>query len=120
MQTRALTMLNKNGDTTIAWTPDRDDEMETIIKKKMSEGCSFFIIDPRFGTREKLSAPAHANRHRVLAIPDEDLAKFVGAPAGTAVAVASPAAPARVVRKARTAREVATSESVGVQPRGGG
>lgn len=50
----ALTMLNEKGDTTIVWTPDRDDEMEAIIQKKLDEGCTFFIIEPRFGTREKL------------------------------------------------------------------
>lgn len=132
---RALTMLNEMGDTTIAWTEDRDDEMEAIIARKMAEGCVFYIIDSRFGGRMKLMNAVFANRHRALAIPDEDFAKFVGteptqSPDGTtatnpvtpptAVAVPTPTKPAKTVRRAKTAKDVATSESVGVTPRRGG
>lgn len=119
----ALTMLDRSGDTTIHWTEDRDDEMEAIIEKKMAEGCTFFIIDPRYGSREKLKDARDACRGRTLAIPDEDFAKFVGslaAPAGSAEVVATPPTPAKTVRKARTAKEVAKSESIGVRPRAGG
>lgn len=117
----ALTMLNQKGDTTIYWSPDRDSDMEAIIEKKMAAGCSFFIIDPRFGHRQKLTDASEASKHRMLAIPDEDFRAFVGdGEPGTAVAVPTPAKPARSVRKAKTAREVATSESVGIQPRRGG
>lgn len=119
----ALTMLDRSGDTTIHWTPDRDDEMEAIIAKKMAAGCTFFIIDPRFGSREKLKDARDACRGRTLAIPDADFAAFVSsmeAPAGSAEVVSTPAAPAKVTRRARTAKEVAKSESIGVAPRGGG
>ena len=47
MSDRSLTMLNEAGDTTISWTPDRDEEMEQIIKKKMDEGVTFFVVDRR-------------------------------------------------------------------------
>lgn len=46
--TRATTILNQSGDTTIVWTEDRDDEMVEIIRKKMAEGITFFVIEPRF------------------------------------------------------------------------
>lgn len=121
-------MLNERGDTTIVWTPDRDDEMERVIEKKMAEGCIFYLIDPRFGTREKLRDAGDANRHRVLAIPDDDFAKFVGGPvdpsagaeAHTAAMTPTPDAPIKNARRARTAKEVASGESVGVRPRRGG
>lgn len=117
----ALTMLNQRGDTTIVWTPDRDNEMEAIIEKKMAEGCTFFIIEPRFGTRQKLTRASDAVASRMLAIPDSDFAAFVGAgQAGTSDVVATPAAKPKSVRKAKTAKEVARGESVGIRPRGGG
>lgn len=128
MTLRAITMLNERGDTTIVWTSDRDDEMERVIEKKMAEGCIFYLIDPRFGTREKLRHAPDANKHRMLAIPDDDFANFVGAPIDpafgaethTAAAVPTPDAPIKNARRARTAKEVATGESVGVRPRRGG
>lgn len=125
---RAITMLNATGDTTIVWTPDRDDEMEAIIEQKMAAGCAFYLIEPRFGTRERLRDAREASRHRILAIPDEDFAKFVGAgqtgadgqAEPTAAAVKTPEKPARAVRRAKTAKDVAAGESIGVSPRRGG
>lgn len=133
---RALTMLNQSGDTTLVWTEDRDDEMERIIQAKMDAGCTFFVIEPRFGTRTKLKSAGDASKTRMLAIPDEEFAKFVSASGPsrraqepdaegadvepTAAIMPTPAKPARVTRKAKTAREAATSETVGVQPRRGG
>lgn len=127
-QIRALTMLNERGDTTIVWTEDRDDDMTAIIEKKMAEGCIFYLIDPRFGTREKLRNAGDASRHRLLAIPDEDFAKFVGGPvdpaagaeAHSAAVVPTPDAPIKNARRAKTAKEVASGESVGTKPRRGG
>ncbi len=126
---RSLTMLNESGDTTIVWTPDRDDEMERIIEKKMAEGCIFFVIEPRFGTRSMLRNPSEALEHRMLAIRDEDFAKFVGGsvdPAAgaedhTAAVVPTPnEQPVKTVRRAKTAKEVASSQTVGVRARRGG
>lgn len=118
MTIRALTMLNESGDSTLTWTPDRDEAMEAIIEKKMAEGVSFFIIEPRFGGRMPLKTAAEARNYRALAIPDEDFAKFVEI--GNAEVVKTPAAPVKTVRKANSAKEVATSESVGVRPMKGG
>lgn len=122
---RALTMLNEAGDTTLIWTMDRDAEMEAIIEKKLAEGCMFYLIDPRFGTREKLAYARDANRHRMLAIPDADFAKFVGGSADAnsepaASVVPTPTAPVKGARRAKTAKEVTSGESVGVRPRRGG
>lgn len=117
----AITMLNERGDTTICWSSDRDDEMERIIQAKMDAGCTFFLIDPRFGTREPLRNVADANKARMLAIPDEDFAAFVGGGApGSAVTVMTPAKPAKIRRKATSAKEVVKGEAVGLRPRAGG
>ena len=123
---RAVTLLNEMGDTTIVWTQDRDDEMERIIEKKMAEGVAFYMIEPRFGTRERLADARDANRHRMLAIPDSDFAAFVGGAtmpadgARSAAVETTPKAPAKSVRRAKTAREVASGESIGVRQRRGG
>ena len=123
MRKRALTMLNESGDVTIVWEADNDDAMEAIIADKMKAGCSFFIIEPRFGglaapTKRPLEDVADARKHRALSIPDEHLAAFVGGGAGELVS--TPEAPAKTVRRAKTAKEAATTETVGVQARRGG
>lgn len=114
---RCTTMLNERGDTTIYWSEDRDYEVERIIEKKMAEGCVFFLIEDR-GLRTKLQDPKDARRHRALAIPDEDWAKFVGEGGGDAVK--TPDAPVKTIRKAKTAKEVASAQSVHVKPMRGG
>jgi hypothetical protein len=117
--TRRLTLLNHTGDTTIAWSEDRDAEMEEIIRKKMAAGVTFFIVD-RGGSRMSCSItnPADAKKFRKLAIPDEDILKFVESGGGEVTA-----APKEKVKKSRVskdAKEIAKSESIGVQQRKGG
>ena len=117
---RSLTMLNESGDTTVSWTPDRDDEMEAIIEKKMKEGVTFFIIDREHdGARMRLEDVADAKKYRALAIPDEDLARFVSSGAG--VAIPTSTAPVRRSRVSRSPKEIASSKAVvGVKQRRGG
>lgn len=114
---RTLTMLNETGDTTIAWTEDMDDEIESIIRKKMDEGCTFFIVEREHGTRQKLEEPADARKHRVLAIPDEDMRKFVES---GATATVTPDSKIKSSRVSRDPKEIAKNDSVGVKPRKGG
>lgn len=120
---RAVTILNEAGDQTIVWTEDRDDAMTDIIRKKMSEGIQFFIIEPRFfgllpSKKTPLTDADEARKHRALAIKDEDFARFVGEGGGDVVK--TPDKPVQTVRKAKSAEEVAKSESVGVRPMRGG
>jgi hypothetical protein len=114
----ALTMLNVSGDTTITWEDDQDDVMAEILQKKMDAGCVFYIINERTGGRKKLKSPADAMASRKLAIPDEDLMKFVSE--GRGEVIKTPEKPAATKRKARSGREAAQSETVGIQPRRGG
>lgn len=125
LQTRSLTMLNEAGDTTVSWSADRDDEMESIIKKKMAEGVTFFLVDRKLGRppatpkrAAKLEDAADIRKYRTLVIPDEDLLKFVEA--GSGVAVAAPSEPVQDSRISRDPAEVAKGQSVGIKQRRGG
>lgn len=115
---RSLTMLNESGDTTISWSEDLDDEIADIIQKKMNEGVTFFIIEREHGSRQRLENVIDAFKHRALAIPDDDLRKFVES--GAAVAGPTPEEPIKSSRVSRDAKEVAKSKSVGVRARKGG
>lgn len=120
---RAVTILNEAGDQTIVWTEDRDDAMVEIIRRKMEQGITFFIIEPRFfgllpSKETPLADADEARKHRALAIRDEDFSRFVSEGAGDVVK--TPDAPVRTVRRAEKAEEVATSQSVGVTPMKGG
>lgn len=121
---RALTFLNERGDTTISWTEDRDAEMEEIIRKKMAEGVTFFVVEPRRGKRpnatrgDKLADAAEARKQRALVVPDEDLARFVGS--GSGEAVSTPQESVKNEKISRDPKEVAKSHSVAVKPRRGG
>ena len=121
---RAITLLNETGDVTITWDPENDERMIPLIEKKMKAGFTFFLIEPRMGglvapdTSKPLKKAKDALKHRALSIKDEDFESLVAD--GNAELVRTPAAPARTTRKARTAREVTTGESVAVQPMRGG
>lgn len=125
--TRSLIMLDQSGDTTLTWESDKDDEMEALIQKKMNAGVSFYIVATRKpGQRGAVAKPKllknadEARKHRALSIPDADFSKFVLDGFGEAVASAPRSEPVQTVRRAKTAKEVASNHTVGVQARRGG
>jgi hypothetical protein len=123
MSNRLLTMLNECGDTTIPWTEDRDEEMEAIIKKKMAEGITFFVVIRGQGQTLTKRGPqlvdaTDARKQRALVIPDEDLAKFVSSGAGEVTT--APDTPVKKSMVSRSAKEISKNESVGVKQRRGG
>lgn len=118
-------MLNESGDTTISWEAENDAAMTEIIQRKMDAGVTFYMITPRKpGARGRAPIPKplkninDAMKHRSLSIKDADLSKFVLEGRGTVTP--SPSEPVQTVSRAKTAREVASGNSVGVQPRRGG
>lgn len=121
---RALTILNETGDVTITWEEENDDRILPIIERKMKAGITFFLIEPRMGglvapdTSKQLKKAKDSLKHRALSMKDKDFEDMVAE--GKAVLVQTPDAPARTVRKASSAREVATGESVGVRQMRGG
>lgn len=115
---RSLTMLNEMGDLTLAWTEDQDEKMETLIEKMMAKGVTFFIIENRMGLRSKLKDAGDAHKHRALAIPDEDIAKFVDD--GTAEIVPTSQEKVGKTRISRDKKEIVKKQSVGVKRKIGG
>lgn len=120
---RATTILNQNGDTTIVWTEDRDDEMVEILRKKMAEGITFFVIEPRFfgllpPKKTRLDQAESALEKRALSIPDEDFRRFVES--GNGDAVKTPVGNVSGARIERDPEKVATTQSVGVRQMKGG
>ena len=108
---------------TIVWDEGQDEEMREIIDRKMKQGVTFFIVEPRFhgllpAKKTPLETAEQALKHRSLSIPDKDLGKFVSD--GSGQAVATPPAPVRGARRSKDAAEVAQSESVGVRQMKGG
>ncbi|MBY0561484.1 hypothetical protein [Hyphomicrobium sp.] len=123
MGLRALTTPNAEGDTTIVWEAENDDAMLPIIEKKMKEGVTFFILEPRLEGRAmpakvKVTAIDQVKDKRAVVIPDEDLAAFVSA--GKGAAIPTPDTKARAVRRAKSPREVVQNESIAARPIAGG
>jgi hypothetical protein len=118
MVSRALTFLNEQGDLTITWEEAQDEKMESIIQKKMDEGFVFFIIKPRARKKTELTSVKDAFAKRTVYIKDEDISKFIEEGHGTVVK--TPETSAETVRRGKTAKEVASSESVGMRQRRGG
>ena len=115
---RALTLLNESGDTTITWEEADDEKWESIIQKKMAEGFVFFIIKPRARKKTTLTTAKDAFAKRTVYIKDEDIHKLLEEGHGTVIK--TPKAPPETVRRGKSAKEVASSQSVGMGQRRGG
>lgn len=119
----ALTVLNESGDVTLIWNEENDDAMTELIEKKMKEGFTFFIVEPRFfglisPKKTPLADASDARKHRALAVRDEDFIAIVEG--GAASLVKTPEAPVKKSRISRDAKEVAKAESVATRPLRGG
>lgn len=122
----SMTIFNGRGDLTIAWDEADDEAVTAMIEKKMAEGYTFFILEPRLGG---MAAPAKIPLKRVsdalhqravalrLSDGDREIAGLIES--GKAEPVATPSA-IRTKRKATSAKEAAASETVGVRPKRGG
>ena len=123
-QTRSTSIMSCDfGDVTIVWDESEDDKMEAIIRKKMDEGVTFFIVEPRmFGLllpkKTALKKAREARKHRALALKDPDFATFIEG--GSGDVVKSPGGTVNTVKVATSAKEAAKSQTVGVKPMKGG
>lgn len=120
---RAMTLLNESGDTTVVWTEEQDDQMVEIIRKKMAQGVSFFVVEPRFfgilpPKKTLLTAPEQATEKRALSIRDEDLIAFVSSGGGEFVK--TPPEKVTGTKREKDPEKVAKSQSIGVKPIVGG
>lgn len=119
----STTILNETGDTTIAWTSERDAEVAEVIAKKMKAGVTFFIVDDT-GAETKLKArvprtilAAVGEKRRVI-VRDQDFNALIES--GKVVETSTDRRPIRSSRVSRDPAEVARSNSVGVQQRRAG
>lgn len=122
-EVRATTIFGEQGDVTIVWTEDEDDAMEAIIAEKMKQGVVFFIVEPRFfgllpAKKTELASADLARKHRALSVKDGKFSDFVMS--GQGDVVKTPDEPVRNTRRAKSAKDAASSQTVGVRPLQGG
>lgn len=123
MTTRALTLLNEQGDQSLIWDEDSDETMIAFIEAKMKAGWQFFIVEPRFfgllpPKKTPLKNAEEACKYRAVSIRDEDMARLVEE--GAADIVRTPPEPVKAVKKSKDPKEIASSQSVGVRAARGG
>lgn len=118
---RSLTLFDDTGDTTIAWTADKDAELCKVIEQKMSEGVQFFIVKPRFGKvlgkvfgdkKIKINSVNEAVDRKVT-VSDNDFLKIMGV---KEVPSKSDEAQISVTKRSTDAHEIASNHSIGTSP----
>ncbi len=83
-RTCSLTVLNRSGDSTLAWDASNDAMvMREVIQRKLDEGFAFFVLRKRMGgllpdRRERVTDVEAAMASRRLVMADEVLASVVG------------------------------------------
>lgn len=132
----AITFLNMSGDVTITWDESNRAHVQELVKRKMQEGYSFFILKPRalaFLGNKKVAlknasqldsavgvvVPDAAVESIVSNLGDADVENAVRS--GQARLAAAPKGSGKdAVRRAQTASEVLESQSMAVRPIVGG
>ena len=122
--TRYCTFLDMSGDTTLAWDETADEKMLDLIKRKMEEGVTFWLIELRLGgilppKKTKLTDINKIGDKRAVSLLDEDFIKVLDTGHAELTTVDSNEE-TKVVRKAKSAEEVASGKSVATRPLKGG
>lgn len=121
------TLFTGRGDITLAWDDADDPQILAMIEAQMKAGVSFFLVEPRLGgmaspNRTPLISPQDAFKQRVvvMSITGQDQLLVPALESGAAVPVKTPTKPAKTRKRATSAKEVASGESVGVKAKRGG
>ena len=126
---RGLTLLNETGDFTITWEEAEDDAMVELIRRKMEQGVTFYVLSSRKpGQRGRVAGPkplkdaGKAPDNRALMVKDEDLSKFVLEGKGKVVPTASLPEIDRSIPASRikAAEDAKGKRVMGVRGRAGG
>ncbi len=119
MTNRSMALMNEMGDLTITWEADKDDEMATIIQKKLDQGIRFFIIEPFNKSQMTQVRKLEDIKGRQITVPDDDIEKlFTEGKVGIFKRVTGTVM--NTITTSTSAKEIAASHSVGVtQLRGG-
>ena len=120
----SVTLLDRTGDSTLAWSDENDDNVRAVIERKMTEGWSFFILKPRIGG---LIAPKRTPLKKFKELPEEARAVSMSdadfmtlLEEGFATKAERAASSLQTTGRAKTAAEAARADTVAVKPRRGG
>ena len=132
----ALTFLNMSGDVTIAWDESNREQIIELVRRKMAQGYSFFVLTPRvipvLGNKKvKLKKESQLDKAVGIVVPDDQIDALVAQLGDVDVADAVRHGHAGIAkapssrkldstRRAKTAEEVVTSQCVAVRPVVGG
>lgn len=75
---KTCTMLNMTGDVTIAWTDENSKEIKDWIEDKLSQGCTFFIVEKKMKfipVKKKIKSTADLPSVGEVKLSDSDAAK---------------------------------------------
>jgi hypothetical protein len=75
--TRGMTLLGPDGDLEIAWDSESEEKVRALIEKKMSEGVTFFVMQPIVGDvlhmRRKVTRASQLAKVSKVTIKDPDI-----------------------------------------------
>lgn len=139
----SITWLNMTGDVSITWDDSNRDAVMELVKKKMAQGYSFFVIKPRalrvLGTKkEPLKKPEQLKNACGVVVPDSQVQSMLADMAQTSAKVddadievalqkghlrlvkPASAKTQETVKRASTPQEVVKHQSVAIRPVVGG
>ncbi len=78
----AITWLNMSGDVTITWDDENRDHVLALVRQKMRQGYSFFVLTPRAlpllpNKKTRLTQESQLGKAVGVVVPDEQLAAIV-------------------------------------------
>lgn len=132
----SITFLNWSGDVTITWDEQNKDAILKLVEEKLKQRYHFFIIKPRIlsflgDKKVKLRDAKDLLTAKGLVVPDATAAEFMKSVRdadvaqsladGTAMPAKAPKSVEHVaVRRATTAMEVLSHQTMAVKPVTGG
>lgn len=111
--------LNREGDTTIEWTPDVDEKMMNFFDKKLKEGMTFFIVD-NSAQSKPIKSVFDIGPDRKIVVKDADLDQVLQDTAGKVTVKKRDKGETVTKGIARTAADIVKNDTVAVQPQKGG
>lgn len=131
VESNSITFLNRTGDITITWDDHNREQILAMVRKKMTEGYSFFtmkkvplvdiyrkvkVTSRNLNSTTSLSVPDAEFEKMVTSIDDRDVARLLlDESAVSAKRQGAKARSLETVKRAENAEEVVRSQSVGVR-----
>lgn len=123
-QKNSITFLDDTGDTTIMWDEKTNPQMEKIIRQKIEEGFTFFIVEPRilpFLPPKKVKATLEDIKESgMVVVKDEDIHKLF-TKGDVQIEHHKDDAVKTITKKvSRVASEIVSNQSIALRPVKGG